>query len=383
MTDLETAPEGAVKGEGPRKTIRKGLPPPPESRPGKCRDNPRPLPNPPKPDPEGVRERIFGFFLGYSAHSAYFSSSFGTDRRRIPRNPGIPTAENLPDGPKTFRPAGRETATMQRQETTTGEYALVTGASSGIGYAFAAQLAARGYGVVLVSNREEENRAAAERIAREYGVATLPLYQDLAQPDAAERLHAETSRRGLKVSVLVSNAGILLFGLLADTPPERLRTIVALHCMTPALLCRLYGDDMRRRGGGRILVVSSSTAWMPWPTIAAYSATKAFLHSFARSLDIELRDQGVNVTTLYPGAVDTPLYSLSERRRQLLVRCGVMLPPDRVARKGLRALFRGRRRCIPGLFTKLCVFFCRLLPAPWLRPILRLRAVRRLLQPRG
>ena len=272
---------------------------------------------------------------------------------------------------------------MQRQETTTGEYALVTGASSGIGYAFAAQLAARGYGVVLVSNREEENRAAAERIAREYGVATLPLYQDLAQPDAAERLHAETSRRGLKVSVLVSNAGILLFGLLADTPPERLRTIVALHCMTPALLCRLYGDDMRRRGGGRILVVSSSTAWRPWPTIAAYSATKAFLHSFARSLDIELRDQGVNVTTLYPGAVDTPLYSLSERRRRLLVRCGVMLPPDRVARKGLRALFRGRRRCIPGLFTKLCVFFCRLLPAPWLRPILRLRVVRRLLQPRG
>lgn len=282
-----------------------------------------------------------------------------------------------------FRPAGRETATMQRQETTIREYALVTGASSGIGYAFAAQLAARGYGVVLVSNRDEENRSAAERIAREYGVATLPLCMDLAQPDAAERLYAETSRRGLEIAVLVSNAGILLFGLLADTPPERLHTIVALHCTTPALLCRLYGDAMRRRGGGRILVVSSSTAWMPWPTIAAYAATKAFLHSFARSLDIELRDEGVTVTTLFPGAVDTPLYTLSERRRRWLVRCGVMLSPEAVARKGLRALFRGRRRCIPGLFTKLCLFFCRLIPAPWLRPLLRIPAVRRLLQPRG
>lgn len=268
---------------------------------------------------------------------------------------------------------------MRQQERTAGEYALVTGASSGIGYAFAVQLAARGYGVVLVSNRDGENRAAAERIAREYGVATLPLCMDLAQPDAAERLHAETSRRGLEVSVLVSNAGILLFGLLADTPPERLRTIVALHCMTPLLLCRLYGDTMRHRGGGRILVVSSLTAWMPWPTIAAYAATKAFLHSLTRSLDAELRDGRVTVTTLYPGAVDTPLYTLPERRRRWLVRCGVMLSPDRVARLGLRALFRGRRRCIPGLFTKLCLFFCRLIPPSWLRPALRIPAVRRLL----
>lgn len=272
---------------------------------------------------------------------------------------------------------------MRQQERTSEKYALVTGASSGIGYAFARQLAARGYGVVLVSNRDGENRATAERISREYGVATLPLCLDLAQPEAAEWLYAETSRRGLEISVLVSNAGILLFGLLADTPPERLRTIVTLHCTTPALLCRLYGDAMRRQGGGRILVVSSSTAWMPYPTIAAYAATKTFLHSFARSLDIELRDNGVNVTTLFPGAVDTPLYTLPERRRRLLVRCGVMLPPDEVARQGLRALFRGRRRCIPGLFTKLCVFFCRLIPAPWLRPVLRIPAVQRLLQPRG
>lgn len=287
-----------------------------------------------------------------------------------------------PDGPAREQSGSNGWKSMQHGRIN-GAYALVTGASSGIGYAFAVQLAARGYGVVLVSNRETENRVAAERIAREYGVATLPLYLDLAQPDAAERLYAETSRRGLVVSVLVSNAGILHFGLLADMPPERLRTLVTLHCQTPALLCRLYGDAMRRRGGGHILVVSSVTAWMPYPTIAAYAATKSFLVSFARSLDIELRDEGVTVTTLCPGAVDTPFYTLSARQRRLLVGFGVMLQPDTVARKGLRALFRGRRRCIPGLFTKLCLFFCRLFPAPLLRPVLRIGAVRRLLQPRG
>ena len=91
----------------------------------------------------------------------------------------------------------------------------------------------------------------------------------------------------------------------------------------------------------------------------------------------------VHLSHFAPGAVDTPLYTLSERRRRWLVRCGVMLPPDRVARKGPRTLFRGRRRCVTGLFTKLCLFFCRLFPAPWLGPVLRLRVVRRLLQPRG
>ena len=91
----------------------------------------------------------------------------------------------------------------------------------------------------------------------------------------------------------------------------------------------------------------------------------------------------VHLSHFVPGAVDTPLYTLSERRRRWLVRCGVMLPPDRVARKGPRTLFRGRRRCIPGLFTKLGLFFCRLIPAPWLRPLLRIPAVRRLVQQRG
>lgn len=257
--------------------------------------------------------------------------------------------------------------------------ALVTGASSGIGREYALQLAAAGYDVILVSNREEENRQVADEIAWRCGVAAWPLYADLAEEGAAERIHAATEARGWQVGVLVCNAGMLRFGLFTDENPATIAALVTLHCTTPAQLCRLYGAGMRRRGHGRILVMSSSTAWMPYPTIAAYAATKSFLRSFARALHDELHDAGVCVTAVFPGAVDTPFYRLDAAWRRRLVRWGVMSTPREVAKKGLRALFRGRSRCIPGLFTKTCVFLCRLLPPAVIRAILRLKAVQRLL----
>jgi len=190
--------------------------------------------------------------------------------------------------------------------------------------------------------------------------------------------HAETSARGIEIGVLVCNAGVLLFGPLAAAPPERIGRIVTLHCTTPALLCRLYGEEMRRRGEGYILVMSSATAWMPYPTIAAYAATKSFLRTFARSLNFEFRKYGVRVTGVFPGAVDTPLYDLDAACRRRLLRWGVMSAPQEVAQHGLRALFRGRSSCIPGVFTKICVCVCRLVPAWLMRCVLRIPAVARL-----
>ena len=179
-----------------------------------------------------------------------------------------------------------------------------------------------------------------------------------------------------------------------DFPPFTIRDIVrahrllagalgigridTLHCTTPALLCRLYGEEMRRRGEGYILVMSSATAWMPYPTIAAYAATKSFLRTFARSLNFEFRKYGVRVTGVFPGAVDTPLYDLDAACRRRLLRWGVMSAPQGVAQHGLRALFRGRSSCIPGVFTKICVCVCRLVPAWLMRCVLRIPAVARL-----
>ena len=260
------------------------------------------------------------------------------------------------------------------------KYALVTGASSGIGEAYARLLAEGGHNVVVASNRDGDNRRVAEQLRRKYGVRAEPLYADLAEADAAERIHAWCDERQIEVDILVSNAGILHFGLLARTDTAAIDRIVALHCTTPAKLCRLFAADMCRRGGGRILIMSSITAWTPYPTMSLYGATKAFLRNFATSLRLELRDSGVGVTTVFPGAVDTPLYNLTERRRRLLRRTGLMMSPQEVARRGLRAMMRGRARCIPGLAAKIEVLACSLLPACAIRPVMRLPAVRRLLE---
>ncbi len=259
------------------------------------------------------------------------------------------------------------------------KYAVVTGASSGIGYEYAAQLAARGYGVVLVSNQDADNRTAADRIAAEYKVPTLPYYLDLTADGAAEQLWRWTVDRGLEVEVLICNAGILLFGRMAAMSAEKLHNIVALHCATTTLLCRYFGEAMCNRKRGFILLMSSSTAWMPYPSIAAYAATKAYLRSFSSALHGEMGMDGVRVTAIFPGAVDTPLYQLSEKVRRRLVWWGVMSTPQYIARKGLSALFRGRCRCIPGIFTKVSLLVCRLIPACVIRSLLRIPAVKRLI----
>lgn len=259
-------------------------------------------------------------------------------------------------------------------------YALITGATSGMGLIYAERLAARGYSVVVVSNRMQENIALTERLKAEFGVDARAIYADLCDESSARMIYEQTTSWGIDVEILISNAGMLLFSQLHNTSEDNLRRIISLHCTTPTLLCRLYAEQMRRRGSGRIMIVSSATAWMPYPTIAHYAATKAFLRSFARSLWFEMRGTGVSVTVLFPGAVDTPLYSLDEKYRLRLRRWGVMLTAEEVASKALRAMFRGRHRCIPGLFTKATAAICAAMPDSLLLLVMKIPAVKRLLK---
>ena len=260
------------------------------------------------------------------------------------------------------------------------KYALITGSSSGIGLAYARQLAERGRNVIIVSNRAEDNEAVAAAIRRDFGVEALALYADLVQEDAAERIYAQCREQNAEVDILISNAGILHFGKLAHTAPDAIERITAIHCTTPMKLCRLFGADMCARGSGNILIMSSMTKWTPYPTMSLYGSTKALLGNFGQSLWYEFRDCGVGVTTVFPGAVDTPLYDLSDTMRRRLRRAGVMMSADEVARCGLRAMFRNRRKCIPGVLTKIEVALCRLLPAHALLPVLRISSVARLLE---
>ena len=260
------------------------------------------------------------------------------------------------------------------------KYALVTGASSGIGAEYARLLAEDGHNVIVASNRDGENRRVAESLRRDCGVNAEPLYTDLTEPDAAEKIYAWCRERKIEVDILVSNAGILHFGLLTHTDTAAVDRIVALHCTAPAKLCRLFGADMCRRREGRILLMSSITAWTPYPTMSLYGATKSFLRNFGTSLRLELRGSGVSVTTVFPGAVDTPLYDLTPQRRRLLRRLGLMMSAREVARRALRAMIHSRKSCTPGLAAKIETLLCRLLPARAVMPLMRLSAVRRMLE---
>lgn len=258
-------------------------------------------------------------------------------------------------------------------------YALITGASSGIGRCYAMELASRGYGIIAVSNQPEELVKVVEELRQCYGVEAFAVDMDLAKPSAAEELYKRCRHEGWEVEILVCNAGMLLFSTLVQTEPQRLQAIIGLHCTTTTLLCRYFGEDMKARRRGRILIMSSSTAWLPYPTISHYGATKAYLKSFASSLWYELNRYGVSVTAVFPGAVDTPFYKLGERMRRNFVRFGIMSTPEAIARRGVKAMLRGRRRVVPGFFTKLVVAICAVLPARVLNPILRIPPIKRLL----
>ena len=259
------------------------------------------------------------------------------------------------------------------------KFILITGASSGIGLCYAEQFAAKGENIIVVSNQKERNEEVAAELKQRFGVEAVALYADLSKTDSAEQIYEWCKERNYEVSTLVSNAGILQFGMFLHTKPSMAEFITNLHCVTPSKLCRLFGEDMCSRGEGRILIMSSMTAWTPYITVSYYAATKAYLKSFAQSLWYEFRPYGVRVTTVYPGAVDTPLYSLEEKHRKWLRTFGVMMSAERLAKLGIRALERGRRTAIPGLFTKIVVLVCRILPAHALLPILKIPVIKRIL----
>ena len=259
------------------------------------------------------------------------------------------------------------------------KYTLITGASSGIGLCFAEQLAAKGENIIIVSNQQERNEEVATALKQRFGIEAVALYADLSKRDSAEHIYEWCKERNYEISTLISNAGILQFGLFLNTKPEMADFITGLHCITPSKLCRLFGEDMCQRGEGRIVIISSMTAWTPYITISYYAATKAYLKSFAQSLWYEFRRHGVSVTTVYPGAVDTPLYNLNTKQRKWLRAFGVMTTPEKLAKSSIRAMERKARTVTPGLFTKIVVGICRILPACAILPILKIPAVKRLL----
>jgi short-subunit dehydrogenase len=241
-------------------------------------------------------------------------------------------------------------------------------------------MARRGFNIIAVSNQQEALNTLQEEIHTTYNVEVVTMFADLAEQNAAKDIFDRCKELDIEVEILICNAGMLLFSTLVNTNPEKLHTIINLHCTTTSLLCRYFGEEMKLKQRGRILIMSSSTAWLPYPTISHYAATKAYIKSFAFSLWYELHRYGVSVTALFPGAVDTPFYNLSNKLRKLFRTLGIMMSAETIAKRGVNAMFRGQRRLTPGLFTKLVVAICAILPARILDIIIRIKPIRELLE---
>lgn len=254
------------------------------------------------------------------------------------------------------------------------KYALVTGASSGMGYCYAQALAARGYHLLMVSN-EDAIYDKAVQIHRTFpAISVIPLVMNLATPTAAQELYQYTQERQLKIEVLVNNAGVYHDRDFLDDSEDFNRLILNLHVLTPAMLSYYFGQEMVNRHKGYILNMSSITDHIAVQRMSTYAATKAFLSAHTRSLHIELKPKGVYVTTVRPGAVDTGLYSISTTATKIGKCLGYIVSPEYLVKRALNGLFRGRSSVtVPWFWNQILLLLVALIPTCLLRLIRRMR----------
>jgi uncharacterized protein len=238
-------------------------------------------------------------------------------------------------------------------------WALVTGASSGLGIEFAAQLASRNINLILTARSESPLRQLSERLRRDNGIEVVVEPLDLGVSGSAAELASRLQRRGVRPEILINNAGFGLYEAFMESAPERLNAMLQLDVVSLVELTQIFGRQMVANGSGRILLVGSMAAYQPVPLMAAYAAAKAFVLSFGEALHVELAPK-VTVTVLSPGLMDTGFNKASGYESPKGLDVMKLLPAD-VARIGLEALFAGKSGVIAGRLNKVMAFSSRLL----------------------
>ena len=242
-----------------------------------------------------------------------------------------------------------------------GKTALVTGASSGIGKAIAASLAARGARLILVARSKDKLEELAIQLRGPSGPEAVVIAMDLAAPGAAARLGEEAVRRGLTVDLLINNAGFGKWGNFLDESIEieTYAEMVDLNIRAVVELCHVFLPAMAARGDCGILNVGSTGSFVPVPWAAVYGATKAFVLSFSEALYYEYRDRGVQVTALCPGNTESNFARVANAAAEKGAKAGNS--PEMVADVGLDALLKGACSVIPGASNQQVAWLPRLL----------------------
>jgi short-subunit dehydrogenase len=241
------------------------------------------------------------------------------------------------------------------------QYILITGASSGIGYEMAQQLAALKYNLILTARSKDKLAAMQQDLSANYGITVHFIAKDLSQSEQAAQLYEEIKRANYQVSHLVNNAGLGDYGPFLETSLEKELNMIDLNISSLVILTKLVAKDMVARKSGRIMNVSSVIALLPFPYMSVYSATKSFVLAFSQTLAAELEGTGVVVTTLAPGMTETAFVS-PEMRATNLLKSNKPTPVKTVASQGVKLLLHGKGKKIIGFQNRFNSILASILP---------------------
>lgn len=245
---------------------------------------------------------------------------------------------------------------------TNDQRVLITGASSGIGLELAREFAKHGHPLVISATQESDLNEVATKLSAEFGVEILFVAQDLLKPDSAQELYEALKAKGLQVEILVNNAGFGDRNLFWEQSLKTQLEMIRVNIEAVVSMTRLFLPDMLSRGHGRILNTASVAGFIPAPTMTVYHATKAFVLSFSEALATELKDTGVSLTALCPGATDTEFFERAGAVESTAFQKGNLMAPQDVAEGGYKAVMCADRVYIAGASNKLMVASRHLVP---------------------
>lgn len=240
------------------------------------------------------------------------------------------------------------------------KFALVTGATSGIGYELAKLFAQDNYNLVLVARSSEELNTKAKEFENG-GIEVITLAKDLFDPKAAFEIYDEVKAKGIEIEVLVNDAGQGQFGLFVESELQRLLQIIQLNVTSLTALTHLFLKDMVARNSGKILQLASIASELPGPWQAVYHATKAYVLHLSEALVNELKDSNVTITSLQPGATDTDFFNKADMQESKITD-SKLSDPAKVAKDGYEALMKGDDKIVSGFKNKVMTAAEKILP---------------------
>ena len=226
--------------------------------------------------------------------------------------------------------------------------ALITGASGGIGECFAEKLAAKNTNLIIVARSEDKLNALAQKLQLQHNIQVDVIVKDLTEPSAAREVFDATQAKGLTVDLLINNAGFGDYGEFAQTDGDRQVKMVQLNNVALVDLTHRYLPQMRERGSGSIINVSSIAAFQPIPYLSVYAATKAFIRSFSEALWAENRQYGVRVLVVCPGPTETNFYNEANFPPALARTAKSLSTPEEIVDQSLKALDERRATVVVG-----------------------------------